>query len=225
MINHFAIFSMEEKENNNRFVDLQSLEDKNKEQSDINYRNIMSIEADEETFESAAENDNDSTMDDEMESLDDEMDAMDSSDSDDFGDDFGNDDGDSDDGENDKDGINDIDKNRGSSLNPFTQVNQKLLLIGELNELSDSIQHTISEYNNAYADWSELNQLRELKKMLDGERNAFIIQQNPENLIKLRLYNKQYETIVKKLSNMISDKAKRNVKQSQSDKNQPVSKN
>jgi hypothetical protein len=76
-----------------------------------------------------------------------------------------------------------------------------------------------------YADWSELTQLRELKSMLDEERNSFIMQQNPENLIKLRLYMKQYETIVKKLSSMISDKAKRDSKLSQNNKSTPVSKN
>ena len=122
-------------------------------------------------------------------------------------------------------GIDKLEKNRGSSLNPFTQINQKTYLIGELNELSDSIQHTISEYNNVYADWSELNQLRELKQMLDEERNSFIMQQNPENLIKLRLYMTQYETIVKKLSSMISDKAKRNSKTLQGDKSNSISKN
>lgn len=157
-----------------------------------------------------------------MDSLDSQMDSMDDGD-------FGEGDMDSSDGGSDGSdgatGVDDLEKNRGSSLNPFTQINQKNYLIGELNELSDSIQHTITEYNNMYADWSELIQLRELKSMLDEERNSFIMQQNPENLIKLRLYMKQYETIVKKLSSMISDKAKRDSKLSQNNKSTPVSKN
>ena len=161
-------------------------------------------------------------MEDDMDSLDSQMDGMDDGN-------FGGDDMDSSDGGSDGSdgatGVDDLEKNRGSSLNPFTQIYQKNYLIGELNELSDSIQHTITEYNNMYADWSELIQLRELKSMLDEERNSFIMQQNPENLIKLRLYMKQYETIVKKLSSMISDKAKRDSKLSQNNKSTPVSKN
>ena len=157
-----------------------------------------------------------------MDSLDSQMDSMD--DGDFGGDDMGSSDGGSD-GSDGATGVDDLEKNRGSSLNPFTQIYQKNYLIGELNELSDSIQHTITEYNNMYADWSELNQLRELKSMLDEERNSLIMQQNPENLIKLRLYQQQYETIVKKLSSMISDKAKRDSKLSKNNKSTPVSKN
>ena len=229
MINHSKILSFSSnfgiKANST-----ESLEDKKIEQNDIIHQDYeQSLE--EETFEDAANedssggnsnDDNLGDMEDEMDSLDSQMDSMDDGD-------FGGDDMDSSDGGSDGSdgatGVDDLEKNRGSSLNPFTQINQKNYLIGELNELSDSIQHTITEYNNMYADWSELTQLRELKSMLDEERNSFIMQQNPENLIKLRLYMKQYETIVKKLSSMISDKAKRDSKLSQNNKSTPVSKN
>ena len=227
MINHSSIFSTLKVENNNHFASVESLEDKKIEQNDINHQQYeMSLE--EETFEDAA-NEEQQSSDDSIDSMDDELgdidSEMDSLDSDmDGGGDF-NDDSMDGGGDSDSGGIDELEKNRGSSLNPFTQINQKTYLIGELNELSDSIQHTISEYNTTYADWSELNQLRELKKMLDGERNSFIMQQNPENLIKLRLYMTQYETIVKKLSSMISDKAKRDSKILQSNKANPVSKN
>lgn len=225
MINHSSIFSILKIENNNHFASTESLEDKKIEQNDINHHEYeMSLE--EETFEEAAAEDQSSgdsgdSMDDELGDIDSEMDSLDS----DMDGDFSDDSMDGGSGDSDSGGIDEIEKNRGSSLNPFTQINQKSYLIGELNELSDSIQHTISEYNTAYADWSELNQLRELKKMLDGERNSFIMQQNPENLIKLRLYMEQYETIVKKLSSLISDKAKRDSKMLQSNKANPVSKN
>ena len=227
MINHSSIFSTTKMENNNHFASTESLEDKKIEQNDIN-RQQYEMSFEDETFEEAAaeeqSSDSGNSMDDELGDIDSEMDSLDSdlegSSDGDF-DDSMDDSGDS----NDGDGIDKLEKNRGSSLNPFTQINQKTYLIGELNELSDSIQHTISEYNTMYADWSELNQLRELKKMLDGERNSFILQQNPENLIKLRLYMTQYETIVKKLSSMISDKAKRDSKMLQSNKTSQVSKN
>ena len=229
MINHSKILSFSSnfgiKANST-----ESLEDKKIEQNDIIHQDYeQSLE--EETFEDAANEDSSGgnsgddglgDMEDEMDSLDSQMDSMDDGD-------FGGDDMDSSDGGSDGSdgatGVDDLEKNRGSSLNPFTQINQKNYLIGELNELSDSIQHTITEYNNMYADWSELTQLRELKSMLDEERNSFIMQQNPENLIKLRLYQQQYETIVKKLSSMISDKAKRDSKLSQNNKSTPVSKN
>ena len=226
MINHTNIFSTLKNENNDHFSSQESFKDKKIEQNDINRQKYeMSIE-DDETFEDAAAEDQNS---DDMDSMDDQLDDMesnidsldDSSSSDgDFNDSM-DDSGDS----NGSGGIDDIEKNRGSSLNPFTQINQKNYLIDELNELSDSIQHTISEYNTTYADWSELNQLRELKVMLDEERNSFVMQQNPENLIKLRLYMTQYETIVKKLSSMISDKAKRDSNLLQNNKSNPISKN
>jgi cobalamin biosynthesis protein CobT len=230
MINHLSIFSFNEKiEKHVHFASTESLEDKNIEQNDIIRHNYdQSIE--EETFEDAAnessnnESDSSDSMGDDLGDMDAEMDSLDSEMDGDFGDDMGGDGDNS--GDSDGNGINDLEKNKGSSLNPFTQIYQKNYLIGELNELSDSIQHTISEYNSTYADWSELNQLRELKKMLDEERNSFIMQQNPENLIKLRLYMDQYETIVKKLSSMISDKAKRDSsKLSQNNKSTSVSKN
>ena len=229
MINHSKILSFSS-DFSSKANSIESLEDKKIEQNDIiHYDYEQSLE--EETFEDAANEDSSGgnsgddglgDMEDEMDSLDSQMDSMD--DGDFGGDDMGSSDGGSD-GSDGATGVDDLEKNRGSSLNPFTQINQKNYLIGELNELSDSIQHTITEYNNMYADWSELTQLRELKSMLDEERNSFIMQQNPENLIKLRLYQQQYETIVKKLSSMISDKAKRDSKLSQNNKSTPVSKN
>ena len=229
MINHSKILSFSSNFGS-KANSIESLEDKKIEQNDIIHQDYeQSLE--DETFEDAA-NENSSggdsggdglgDMEDEMDSLDSQMDNMDDGD-------FGEGDMDSSDGGSDgsdgASGVDDLEKNRGSSLNPFTQIYQKNYLIGELNELSDSIQHTITEYNNMYADWSELIQLRELKSMLDEERNSFIMQQNPENLIKLRLYQQQYETIVKKLSSMISDKAKRDSKLSKNNKSTPVSKN
>ena len=229
MINHSKILSFSS-DFSSKANSIESLEDKKIEQNDIIHQDYeQSLE--DETFEDAA-NENSSggdsggdglgDLEDDMDSLDSQMDSMDDGN-------FGGDDMDSSDGGSDgsdgNGGVDDLEKNRGSSLNPFTQINQKNYCIGELNELSDSIQHTITEYNNMYADWSELTQLRELKSMLDEERNSFIMQQNPENLIKLRLYEQQYETIVKKLSSMISDKAKRDSKLSKNNKSTPVSKN
>ena len=229
MINHSKILSFSSNFSS-KANSTESLEDKKIEQNDIIHQDYEQSLEDDESFEDAANEDSSGggddglgDMEDEMDSLDSQMDNMDNGD---FGDggDMDSSDGGSD-GSDGNGGVDDLEKNRGSSLNPFTQINQKNYLIGELNELSDSIQHTITEYNNMYADWSELIQLRELKSMLDEERNSFIMQQNPENLIKLRLYMKQYETIVKKLSSMISDKAKRDSKLSQNNKSTPVSKN
>ena len=226
MINHSKILSFSSNFGS-KANSTESLEDKKIEQNDIIHQEYeQSLE--EETFEDAAneESSGGDSGDDGLGDMEDDMDSLDSQmDDGDFG---GNDMDSSDGGSDGSDGatgVDDLEKNRGSSLNPFTQIYQKNYLIGELNELSDSIQHTITEYNNMYADWSELIQLRELKSMLDEERNSFIMQQNPENLIKLRLYMKQYETIVKKLSSMISDKAKRDSKLSQNNKSTPVSKN
>lgn len=229
MINHSKILSFS-LNFGSKANSIESLEDKKIEQNDIIHQDYeRSLE--EETFEDAANEESSGgdsgddglgDMEDDMDSLDSQMDGMDDGD-------FGEGDMDSSDGGSDESdgntGVDELEKNRGSSLNPFTQIHQKNYCIGELNELSDSIQHTITEYNNMYADWSELTQLRELKSMLDEERNSFIMQQNPENLIKLRLYMQQYETIVKKLSSMISDKAKRDSKLSQNNKSTPVSKN
>ena len=227
MINHSKILSFSSNFNCSKANSIESLEDKKIEQNDIIHQEYeQSLE--EETFEDAAneESSGGDSGDDGLGDMEDDMDSLDSQMDDG---DFGGDDMDSSDGGSDGSdgatGVDDLEKNRGSSLNPFTQIYQKNYLIGELNELSDSIQHTITEYNNMYADWSELTRLRELKSMLDEERNSFIMQQNPENLIKLRLYMKQYETIVKKLSSMISDKAKRDSKLAQNNKSTPVSKN
>ena len=230
MINHSKILSFSSNFNYSKANSIESLEDKKIEQNDIIHQDYeQSLE--DETFEDAA-NENSSggdsggdglgDLEDDMDSLDSQMNRMGNGDF--GGDDMDSSDGGSDGSDGDK-GVDELEKNRGSSLNPFTQINQKNYCIGELNELSNSIQHTITEYNNMYADWSELTQLRELKSMLDEERNSFIMQQNPENLIKLRLYQQQYETIVKKLSSMISDKAKRDSKLSKNNKSTPVSKN
>lgn len=132
----------------------------------------------------------------------------------DFGDDsgFGDDGGDfgeggddssSDDSSGDNNGIDTIDNNKGSSLNPFTQINQKMYHIDRLNELLNSINHSIDLYNVNYADWSEVEQLKELKSIVAEEQKSFIMQQNPENLIKLGLFYEQYDRIVQNISNKI----------------------
>ena len=154
--------------------------------------------------------------------------ADDSGGDDDFGDDdfgdeggddsFGDDIGGSDDGGGDDSqtgggngsagGVDDLDLNTGSSLNTFTQINQKIYIIDSLNKLLNSIQDTINRYNDIYTDWSELNQLKSLAEIVDEERNSFMMQENPENLIKLRLYQEQYAKIVNRLSVLIKQKAK-----------------
>lgn len=128
------------------------------------------------------------------------------------GDDSGwGDDGNGDDSGNDENGGNEnnnkknvFDSNIGSSMNPFTQINQKLYQLETLNELRSSIKRTVDLYNAQYADWSEVCQLKELLKILDEERKSFMMQQNPENLLKLGLYQKQYDNLVQNISKRIS---------------------
>jgi hypothetical protein len=59
-----------------------------------------------------------------------------------------------------------------------------------------------------FADWSELDQLRDLAEIVGKERNAFIMQQNPENIIKLRLYQRQYDTLVRKIAALTIESSK-----------------
>lgn len=153
------------------------------------------------------------SMDEGFDDFDSMDDSMDSGSGDDMGGDGGFEDSGSDDmtggGTGSAGGVDDLDLNKGSSLNTFTQVNQKLYHIQELNKLLKSIRNTISRYNDIYVDWSELNQLKSLATIVDEERGSFVMQENPENLIKLRLYQEQYAIIVKKISNMINEKAKK----------------
>lgn len=132
---------------------------------------------------------------------------------DDGGDGFGGDeggDGAGDDGNGESessDKVDVLDSNRSSTLNPFTQINQKLYLLETLNGLRSSIQNSIDLYNAQYAGWSEVKQLKELVDILDDERRSFIMQQNPENMIKLGLYREQYDRLVQNISKKISNLA------------------
>ena len=143
----------------------------------------------------------------------DEMPSFDEGSGDDFDDSGGSDDsGDSGDGEaasdNDSTGnnetdtsIDEIDKSSGSSLNPFTQVNQKMYLMDQMNLLYSSISNAIEKYTISYSETVELQQLRELLNIVSDERDSFIMQENPENIMKYKLYLKQYEIIIKNLTN------------------------
>lgn len=197
--------------------------DEKQEQNDINNKKLsQSTEDDSEddggSFEAAAEeetsggNSSDSSSGDssgedtDMGSGDDFGSDDMSSDGDDWGDDSGDgsEDGDSSGDDGEKEGLNSLDNNKGSSLNPFTQINQKRYHVDRLNELKYSISNAIDEYSSFYADWSEVDQLRELLKIVSEEENSFVMQQNPENLIKLGLYYEQYEKIIQNISNKIS---------------------
>lgn len=141
----------------------------------------------------------------------DEMPSFDESD-DDFGGDNSNDNDDGAASDNDSIGnnetdssINDIDKSAGSSLNPFTQVNQKMYLMDQMNLLYSSISNAIEKYTITYSETVELQQLRELLNIVGDERDSFIMQENPENIIKYELYMKQYETIIRNLTNKIKE--------------------
>ena len=143
----------------------------------------------------------------------DEMPSFDEGSGDDFDNSGGSDDsGDSGDGEaasdNDSTGnnetdtsIDEIDKSSGSSLNPFTQVNQKMYLMDQMNLLYSSISNAIEKYTISYSETVELQQLRELLNIVSDERDSFIMQENPENIMKYKLYVKQYEIIIKNLTN------------------------
>jgi hypothetical protein len=131
--------------------------------------------------------------------------------SDDFGsDDMGMDSGDEGSGDNsgngDGGGIDVIDNNKGSSLNPYTQINQKRWAIDTLNELSKVIQNALDLYNPRYADWSEVDQLKSLGKIIEDEKRSFIMQQNPENLINVGLYYEACDVIVQKIVDKINAK-------------------
>lgn len=123
------------------------------------------------------------------------------------GDEGGGDDGFGDSGDGDSggsEGTDVLDSNKGSSLNPFTQINQKLYLLETLNGLRSSVKSAVDQYKAQYAEWSEVKQLAELADILDDERRSFIMQQNPENMIKLGLYHEQYDRLVQNISKKIS---------------------
>ena len=142
----------------------------------------------------------------------DEMPSFDEESGDDFDDGGTDDSGDGGDGEaasdNDSTGnnetdtsIDEIDKSSGSSLNPFTQVNQKMYLMDQMNLLYSLISSAIEKYTISYSETVELQQLRELLNIVGDERDSFIMQENPENIMKYKLYLKQYEIIIKNLTN------------------------
>ena len=183
------------------------------EQTNVLNRDDFSFESSFVQSVEAEEDEEMDSMDEGFDDFDSMDDSMDSGSGDDMGGDGGFEDSGSDDmtggGTGSAGGVDDLDLNKGSSLNTFTQVNQKLYHIQELNKLLKSIRNTISRYNDIYVDWSELNQLKSLADIVDEERSSFVMQENPENLIKLRLYQEQYAIIVKKISNMINEKAKK----------------
>lgn len=183
------------------------------EQTNVLNRDDFSFESSFVQSVEAEEDEEMNSMDEGFDDFDSMDDSMDSGSGDDMGGDGGFEESGSDDmtggGNGSAGGVDDLDLNKGSSLNAFTQVNQKLYHIQELNKLLKSIRNTISRYNDIYVDWSELNQLKSLADIVDEERGSFVMQENPENLIKLRLYQEQYALIVKKISNMINEKAKK----------------
>ena len=120
-----------------------------------------------------------------------------------WGDDTGDGGDGSGDGDGESSGIDVIDNNKGSSLNPFTQINHKIYTLDTLNALSNSIKNSLDLYNDRYADWSEVIQLNDLSEIVDEEKRSFMMQQNPENDIKLGLYLEQYKTIVQNISRRI----------------------
>ena len=183
------------------------------EQTNVLNRDDFSFESSFVQSVEAEEDEEMNSMDEGFDDFDSMDDSMDSGSGDDMGGDGGFEESGSDDmtggGNGSAGGVDDLDLNKGSSLNAFTQVNQKLYHIQELNKLLKSIRNTISRYNDIYVDWSELNQLKSLADIVDEERGSFVMQENPENLIKLRLYQEQYALIVKKISSMINEKAKK----------------
>ena len=183
------------------------------EQTNVLNRDDFSFESSFVQSVEAEEDEEMNSMDEGFDDFDSMDDSMDSGSGDDMGGDGGFEESGSDDmtggGNGSAGGVDDLDLNKGSSLNAFTQVNQKLYHIQELNKLLKSIRKTISRYNDIYVDWSELNQLKSLADIVDEERGSFVMQENPENLIKLRLYQEQYALIVKKISSMINEKAKK----------------
>lgn len=205
-------------------LDIQSeeaIEVNNKEQNDIISREtggLYSLEDDGGSFEDAAGDgggEGGGTDDLEAEFADMESDFAGGDDGggDSGGGDFGGgDEGGGDDGFGDSgdessggsEGTDVLDSNKGSSLNPFTQINQKLYLLETLNGLRSSVKSAVDQYKAQYAEWSEVKQLAELADILDDERRSFIMQQNPENMIKLGLYHEQYDRLVQNISKKIS---------------------
>ena len=202
------------------------LSKENLEQNSINNSSNgydFSLEADDDggSFEEAAdEGGNSDESGDEPPQMDDmpDMDSMDSDGdmSDDSGDmsggDSGGDDYSSDDSSEDDGGIDEIDNNKGSTLNPYTQINQKQYCIDGLNELEKSVDGALETYSSQYADWSEVDQLRELLTIIREQKRSFIMQQNPENLIKIGLYYDVYDKIVQNLVTKIEGQASNNKK-------------
>lgn len=198
----------------------EDLSKENLEQNSINNSSHgydFSLEADDDggSFEEAAdEGDSSDESGDEPPQMDDmpDMDSMDSGGdmSDDSGDMSGDDSGGGDDyssndSSEDDSGIDEIDNNKGSSLNPYTQINQKQYCIDRLNELEKSVNGALETYSSQFADWSEVDQLRELLTIIREQKRSFIMQQNPENLIKIGLYYDIYDKIVQNLVEKIAD--------------------
>ena len=188
---------------------IETVYNKLKEQNDINSQSTEDESDDGGSFEAAADESSGSDNSSNESSSSDDSSATDlgSDDSFDGGDDdfsdLGGDSSDEDsasDNNGDKEGLDSLDNNKGSSLNPFTQINQKTYHIDRLNELKCSISNAVDEYSALFADWSEVDQLKELLNIVSEEENSFIMQQNPENLIKLGLYYEQYEKIIQNIS-------------------------
>ena len=204
----------------------EELSKENLEQNSINNSSNgyeFSLEADDDggSFEEAADEGGDSDESgDEPPQMDDmpDIDSMDSDGdmSDDSGDmsggDSGGDDYSSDDSSEDDGGIDEIDNNKGSTLNPYTQINQKQYCIDGLNELEKSVNGALETYSSQFADWSEVDQLRELLTIIREQKRSFIMQQNPENLIKIGLYYDVYDKIVQNLVEKIEGQDSNNKK-------------
>lgn len=205
-----------------RTLGQESLSNESLEQNSINNSingDDFSFEAEDDggSFEEAADEGGDTgDASDEPPSMDDMPDMDSDSGGDDFSDDSGSVDGgdsmdgDSGDSSSDDNGIDEIDNNKGSSLNPYTQINQKQYCIDRLNELEKSVNGAVEQYSSQYADWSEVDQLRELLGIIREQKRSFIMQQNPENLIKIGLYYDIYDKIVQNLVNKIEDRESNN---------------
>ena len=94
---------------------------------------------------------------------------------------------------------------KGSSVNPFTDVNQRLYLLDQMNLLYSSIAKAVDKFNISYAETVELQQLKELLEIVEEEQKSFIMQQNPENMIKYELYIKRFEEIIRNLTSKIKE--------------------
>jgi hypothetical protein len=81
-----------------------------------------------------------------------------------------------------------------------------------LNELEKSVNGALETYSSQFADWSEVDQLRELLTIIREQKRSFIMQQNPENLIKIGLYYDVYDKIVQNLVEKIEGQASNNKK-------------